>query len=195
MRPGPVGPGQRIEVSACRERPTPAGSNRRCVGGEGHQVLGRRRVHNRLHHFGPRAATRPCLHVEQLAHQVTWRPAGERRYRAEPFQVRTVAGTALILGRELLPFVQRAARDVCRPAHARVARLRAQVVVRHLDDMIGADRLHAATFGLRDLHVHPALEAHLRSRLAFNHLDASREGLGGEEVRGGLDLVGRSSPW
>ena len=73
-----------------------------------------------------------------------------------------MARGALSLGGHLFASIQRARRNVSGPPHTRVAGFRAEVVVWHLDDLVGLDRLHAAAFAGRDGHVHPALHPHLR---------------------------------
>src|SRR5687767_7649192 len=91
------------------------GRGRRRRGGErghGRHVLHRHAGDDRLHEFGPRAAPRTGLHVEELAHGVARRAAGQRRHRSDAFEVRTVAGRALVLRGELLAAVQRARRHV-----------------------------------------------------------------------------------
>ena len=96
--------------------------------------------HDRFHQLGPGATPRTGLHVEELPHGVARRASRQRRHGADAFEVRTVAGRALILRGQLLAAVERARRHVGRPRHARVARLGAQVVVRDLDDLAGGDR-------------------------------------------------------
>src|SRR5262245_8595915 len=163
---------------------------RRRVGGYGHHVRHRHLLHDWLHQFGPRAAARPGLHIEQLAHRVAGRSAGKRRHRAKAFHVPAVADTALILDHELLPLLQGADRRVHGPPHARVTCFRAQVVVWHFHEVI-ADRFGAATLARRDWHVHSALEAYFGGRTRFDHLDTLRIRLSGEILRSGLEFLGR----
>ena len=73
-----------------------------------------------------------------------------------------MARGALSLGGHLFTSIQRSRRNVSRPPHTRVARFRAEIVVRHLDNLVGLDRLHPAAFASRNGHVHPALHAHFR---------------------------------
>src|SRR6185436_4496645 len=165
--------------------------HRRHVRGDGHHFLFGEVLHRGQHKLAPDARASALLDIEHLAHEIAWRPAGERRHRAESVKPRPVtdgAAFGLAVATSLdkrFSSLETPNWHIRREARARVAQhLGVLRVVWRLDDA-PAERLSATALNLQE---HPALHSRLRRRLAFDDLDPRRPLHRAEVFGGGMQL-------